>query len=297
MTLPNFLVIGAEKAGTTSLDYYLQQHPEIFMSAIKEPRYFAPEFYTTYFHGPRVGQRSQPMTQADYEALFAGVTTQPLVGETSPQYLYFSACAPRIAQCLPEVKLLAVLRNPAERAFSAYAYQQRCGYDLEHSFEAALALEADRIQALWRPVWHYRALGFYFRQLIPYYQLFPRDRIRVFLYDDLQQDAVQFSQSVYAFLGVDPSFIPDIAAKNVSGRPKSRLLHNVLFRDNGIKTWAKRLIPRRAGSALAGFLKRQNLGEKPILSGQTRRELIQAYRSDILQLQDLIERDLSAWLG
>jgi hypothetical protein len=295
--LPNFLVIGAEKAGTTSLDDYLRQHPQIYMSPMKEPRYFAPEFYTVYYHGPRVGSRSTPMTEAQYHALFADLGEQRAVGEVSPQYLYLPDCAERIYQQLPHAKVVIILRDPVDRAFSAYCYQQRCGFEAGVSFEDALALEEQRVRDHWRPVWHYQHLGLYADQVERYLNLFPKEQVRVWLYDQLRADSVGLAQSVYDFLGVDSAFVPDTSVKlNVSGQPKSRWLQNLLYRDNGLKSLAKAVLPKSFGNQLSRQVRQQNLGAKPTLAPATRARLIERYTPDILRLQVLIHQDLSAWL-
>lgn len=297
MTLPNFLVIGAEKSGTTSLDYYLKQHPQIYMSEMKEPRFFAPEFYTTYYHGPRVGKRTTPMSLEEYELLFRAVNGEVAVGEVSPQYLYLESCCQRIADRLPDAKLIVVLRNPVDRAFSAYTYQLTCGYDLENTFEEALAQEPTRVAEQWRPVWYYRSLGLYFEQLSRFFRVFPQQNIQVLLYDDLRQDAIAFAQQVYTFLDVDPNFVPDTTIKNISAPPKSRRLHNLFFRDNPLKDSAKALLPQDLRSGVRDFVKRRNARSKPNLTLETRQMLMDDYRADILQVQTLIGRDLSAWLS
>lgn len=297
MTLPNFIVIGAEKAGTTSLDYYLQQHPEIFMSPTKEPRFFAPEFYTTYYHGPRVGKRVTAMGQDDYKKLFREVSNEIAIGEVSPQYLYLPNCSQRIAAALPDARLIAVLRNPVDRAFSAYTYQQTCGYDLGHSFEEALALETSRVAEQWRPVWHYQSLGFYFEQLTRFFAEFPSEQIHVVLYDDLSQDAIAFAQNVYDFLGVDATFVPDTSVKNPSGSPKNRKIYDLFNRDNSLKNVIKTFMPKTARASLKMLIQQQNVQPKPILEPRIRQSLVEVYREDILKLQDLIHRDLSEWLS
>jgi hypothetical protein len=295
--LPNFLVVGAEKAGTTSLDGYLGQHPQIYMSPMKEPRYFAPEFYTVYDQGPRVGKRSEPMTAAQYHALFVDRGEQLAIGEVSPQYLYLPDCAKRIYQQLPEAKIVMILRDPVDRAFSAYCYQQRCGFDLGISFENALVLEEQRVRDHWRPVWHYQHLGLYADQVERYLKLFPKQQVRVWLYDQLRADSVGLAQSVYDFLGVDAAFVPDTSVKlNVSGQPKNRWLQNLLSQDNGLKSLAKIILPKRFGTKLSRQVRQQNLGAKPTLDPATRARLLERYRPDILRLQALIHQDLSAWL-
>ena len=120
MTLPNFIVIGAAKCGTTSLVHYLAQHPQVFMSAEKEPRFFAPEFFTKYISGPiRKGTIRNEMEVKEYEGLFDDVTTEKAIGEASTEYIFFPETPKRIKKLLPDVKLIAILRNPSDRAFSA----------------------------------------------------------------------------------------------------------------------------------------------------------------------------------
>ncbi|NJN24320.1 MAG: sulfotransferase [Acaryochloridaceae cyanobacterium RL_2_7] len=217
-----------------------------------------------------MGKRTTPMVRSDYEALFDGVAQEAMVGEVSPQYLYLPDCCDRIYQDLPDAKLIAVLRNPAERAFSAYAYQLTCGYDTEHRFEEALDLEPQRVREKWRPVWHYQSLGFYYQQLNRFFQKFPAENIGVFFYDDLSQDAIAFSQSVYAFLGVDASFVPETSVKNVSGQPKNRAMHNLLNRDNPVKSVVKSLVPQGARQSMGKFLKQKIRNLNPHCKGKQR---------------------------
>ena len=148
MTMPNFLIVGAAKAGTSSLYYYLDQHPQVFMSSIKEPRFFAPELYTDYIKDPyRSGakeHRSTPMSLEEYQSLFDAVTDEVAIGEASTEYLYVPKTPERIKQLIPDVRLIMVLRDPAERAFSAFCYQVRDGCE-KLTFEQALAAEETRM--------------------------------------------------------------------------------------------------------------------------------------------------------
>lgn len=296
--MPNFIIIGAGKAGTSSVFYYLEQHPQIYMSSFKEPKFFALEGEPIDFQGPDkdIVNRTSVNSLEAYQNLFQGVSEEIAIGEASPIYLYSPKAPGKIKHYLPEAKLIAILRNPVERAFSSFTHLLREGYE-NLSFEQALAEEENRIQKKWAPLWHYKQKGYYYEQLKRYYDIFDRQQIKIYLYEDLQANSTKLIQNIYSFVGVDNTFIPDLSRKNVSGTPKSRLVHDLFTKDNVLKSLVKPLLPKQLRRNIADTAISQNLGSKPILSSETRDRLCQLYREDILQLQDLIERDLSAWLA
>ncbi len=296
MILPNFLIIGAAKAGTTSLCYYLNQHPEVYISPEKEPRFFTPEFYTTYCNGPlRDKARRTTMSLGEYYSLFSGVTNEIAIGEASTEYIYFPETAKRIKQMLPNIKLIAILRDPAERAFSAFCYQLRDGCELG-SFEQALHDEKRRLLEHWRPGWLYQKVGFYYEQLKPYFDLFDKDQIRVYLYEDLDVAPIATLRDIFRFLGVDEDFVPDLSRKNVSRIPRNQLLNLLIKRNSPFKSLLTSLTPKLVRQKLSKQIKTYNLEAKPTLSPEVRKELVFLYQDDILRCQDLLERDLSTWL-
>ncbi len=303
MTLPNFLLIGAGKAGTTSLYHYLGQHPEVYMSPVKEPKFFAVEGGVPDYRGPgdrEVWERSAATRAvADlegYRALFGGVRDEKAVGEASPVYLCNPEAPGRIRRCMPGARLIAVLRDPAERAYSAYLHQLRDGRETLGLAEA-LAAEEERTKANWAPGWQYAREGFYYRNLVRYYELFGGERIRVYLYEDLRADPSRLVRDVFGFLGVDESFVPDISLRhNVSGVPRSRFLMALLKRPNPIKDALKPLLPEGARKRASASLQNRLVSGAPPLDPAIRRELVELYREDVLALQGLIGRDLSGWL-
>ena len=297
-TMPNFLIIGAGKAGTSSIYHYLKQHPQVYMSPLKEPKFFALEGETLDFQGPDkdIVNRTSVNNLEDYQNLFQEASTEIAIGEASPVYLYDPKAPSKIKTYLPEVKLIAILRNPVERAFSSFTHLLREGFETL-SFEQALAEEENRIQKKWAPLWHYQQKGYYYEQLKRYYSIFKREQIEVYLYDDLRDNSTNLIQSIYKYVGVDDTFIPDLSKKNVSGNPKSRFVHDLFTKDNQIKSLLKPLFPKQLRRNIADTAIEKNLGAKPMLKGETRHQLQQLYREDVLQLQDLIGRDLSAWLG
>lgn len=307
--MPTFLVIGATKGGTTSLYHYLDQHPDVYMShPVKEPKFFAAEENSVVRENGAKGWHlsSSHITKlADYQALFQGSVGERARGEASPQYLYYPAVPQRIRQRLPEVELVAILRDPVERAYSAFLHQTRDGMETHLDFAAALADEPKRIQEGWSPLYHYRAQGFYYEQLRRYYELFPGNKIHVYLYDDLKKDPLGLMQNIYRDIGVDPGFRPSLEVQyNISGVPKNRALHRVHGFLKGsyrspLKEVGKRLLPERFRGALrrrtVQSLEKHNLA-KPALEPAIREALQAAYREDIGNLQGLIDCDLSSWL-
>lgn len=300
MTLPNFLIIGAAKSGTSSLYRYLKQHPEIFMSPVKEPHYFSFDAQSKMTKGPGDPIHKAITDYDQYIQLFAGARDEKAVGEASTSYLYRAEAPGRIHQCLPGVKLIAILRNPAERAFSAYMHVVRDNRETAQDFAAALEMEARRISENWDPIWHFTKVGFYAEQLARYYAQFKREQIRVYLYETLIHDPGAILQDIFNFLGVDPGFSPDMSVRyNVSGKQKSRIVQYIdkifFLSSNPIRWISRRLIPEMWRWKFTTWIRYKNL-QKLEIPEHLRRELIALYKDDILKLQSLIEKDLSAWL-
>lgn len=285
MVLPNFLIIGAQKAGTTSLYHYLKQHPEIYMSPVKEPRFFYSEFYTA--DKLRPCQRKAPLSIEEYRSLFEEVTNETAIGEASTDYLHCATAPEQIKQALPDVKLIAILRNPVERAFSAFCYQTRDGYE---TLDFAEAIEDTQ-----SGLRNYVQLGFYYPQVKRYLDLFERERIKVYLTEDLYRDPNSMLVDVYDFLNVSHEFEPSLEKKNISGIPKSRLLHDIFLKDNLLKSLLKPLFPDRLRKQIQSNVRKANLAQKPTLDPELRQKLTKVYQEDVLKLQDLLDRDLTAW--
>lgn len=293
MTLPNFLVIGAARSGTTSLHHYLRQHPQIFMSLIKEPNFFA------YDRGVdmRWTDRFPIQSMEDYAALFSAVRTERAVGEASTVYLYNSAAAERIKATLSDVRLIVMLRDPVERAFAGYLEVAQRGTERRSFAEAVLDIRKGA-SSLYREKSFYFEKSFYHRHLSAYMDRFGPSRLSVHLYDDYKADPKAVLRSLFRFLGVDDAFLPDMSVKhNVSGLPKNRLVERLL-RPRGITRAIKHRLPARGrraiDDAIAAVHQRNRV--KPAIDPDTRQELIGLYRDDILKLQDLIRRDLTDWL-
>ena len=195
---------------------------------------------------------------------------------------------------MPDARLIVVLRNPVDRAFSCYTHLRREGFETLE-FEEALELEDFRISQNWAHLWHYKSGGYYYQQLLPYFKEFGKDKVKVYLFDDLCNQPESMLKDIFDYLGVDNSFKPDMAKQNVSGLPKIMLLQKLVSRDNPIRNLAKFMLPISLRKNTAKRIREWNL-EKIALDDNIRKFLMFEFKEDILQLQNLIQRDLSAWL-
>jgi hypothetical protein len=299
MTMPNFLIIGAAKSGTTALYEYMKQHPQIYMSPVKEPNFFALEGENLDFQGPGDQQATARWSTTSCEAyrkLFQGVSDQLAIGEASALYLYSPKAPSRVRHYIPKAKLIAILRHPVERAYSAFLMLSRDGREPYTRFDQALQEEDSRIRSKWGHIWHYKSMGFYYTQLCRYFEVFDRNQISIYLYEDLKMNPIGLLQDIFRFIGVDETFIPDMTARpNMSGLPRSPLLFTLLNRRNPIKTVLRPLVPRRLRQRILTYINERNL-IKQALSTEVWKYLIEVYRADIRNLQNLIQRDLSNWL-
>ena len=295
--LPDFLVIGAAKSGTTSLYRYLKSHPEIYLSPIKEPKYFAHPEAPAVFVGPH---RNLPLVWKieDYRRLFEARTTELVAGELSPQYLYHECSPGAIRKLIPKAKLIAILRDPADRAYSHFCHNRRDGIEPLADFAAALAAEDERIAQGWWPTFHYRNRGYYARQLKRYLELFPREQLLTLVYDDMVADCPRVLKRICAFLGVDERHSFDTTQwYNVSwGIPRRRLIRRVLQSAKPAMSLIDAILPARIKESLYHRVSTVLMSPKPGFEPRVRRQLLSEFRPDILELQEIINRDLSAWL-
>ncbi|MEL7351852.1 MAG: sulfotransferase [Cyanobacteria bacterium P01_A01_bin.116] len=300
--MPDFLIIGAPKAGTTSLNNYLSQHPQIFMSPNKEPHFFAFEGAQPKFQGP--GDENawlntkSVVTLSDYQQLFVDAQSDQKCGEASTMYLYLQNSCDRIYHYVPKVKLIAFLRHPAERAYSHYKHMRRDGREWETDFGRAITQESERAEQGWAPAWHYRQVGLYYQQVQQYMRKFGTGQLRIYLYDDLLNNPQQVYRSIFEFIGVEPSFEVDTSARfnTTEVVRKNKQLHNFLMNPSGLKTVLRQVIPAHIRKPLSAKMYRKNASPIEPLSKALRAELTRSFEPDILQLQELIGRDLSHWL-
>jgi len=293
---PNFIIIGAMKAATTSLYTYLKQHPDVFMTHIKEPMFFN-NFKTENNYIVKGRKGSKISTLKEYYALFVNAENEIALGEASPAYIYNKNCATLIKEHLPEVKIIAILRQPVKRAYSNYLHAKRAGREPINSFIDAINSEEERIEKNWSPLYHYKEKGFYFRQLSRYFKEFKKEQIKVILFEDIIDNPQKITKEVFEFLGVDSSFAPNTSKKaNVAGKPK------------GVAGWIvmklrkNNLIPNIEFSKylpefIVSYILKTIYSKPEKIDNKTINNLTNKYyKEDIKQLEKLIERDLSNWL-
>ena len=300
--LPNFLIVGAQKSGTTSLYNYLKQHFEIFMpDKLKEPKFFVAPLFKKINHDQPLWANFMDtiiFEWQDYLKLFENVQKEKAIGESSVTYLYYYETAIiLIKKYLGNTKIIMSLRNPIDRAFSGYLHSRRDNRE-NLSFEDALKEENKRKRQKWIPLYHYISIGFYYNQVKAYLDNF--DQVKICLYDDLKRDTLGLVKGMYEFLEVDTSFTPDVNIRyNVTGIPKSKFIHQFLEESNTLKSVVKPifnvLVPQGKWLKIREKIKIKNL-QKPQMKPETREYLKDLYREDILKLQDLMKRDLSIWL-
>lgn len=306
MKLPNFLILGAAKGGTTSLYAYLSQHPQVFMSVPKEPTFFGNEGTNGLFNGPHDEDRcyhSRVITNlAEYSALFRDVTDQKAIGEGSVYSLYLPNAPEQIKKYVPKAHMFAVLRNPADRAYSAYLHVVRQARE-RLSFTAALEEEPLRIRQNWNPLWHFKAMGFYYEQVKRYYDMFGRSQVHIYLYEDFQKDPLAIMKGVLDILGVDSSsFNPDMSRRyKKSYVPKYPVIEKILHRGKIKLQFAKQGWPKRLRwqarhvEHLIDRMAQPNRLAPPPIPEDVRGSLLSEYHDDILRLGDLLRRDLTHW--
>ena len=296
--MPQFLLIGAARAGTTAIYSYLRQCPDIFMPRLKEPNFFAFEGQTLACRGPGADYINNSVTRlAEYRDLFATSPPGAVLGEASPLYLFADQAAARIRHHAPEARLVVVLRNPVDQAFSHFMYATKQRIEPLTDFVAALAAEDQRMADGWQPLFGYSRFPRYAEQLARYLALFPRDQILIRLYEEFERDPATLMQDILGHIGVTSGFRPDMAVKhNAGGVPKNRIFQDFLMKSNPVTRAIGLVVPQetrlRIRDRLAGF----NLKRDETMPPEARAILLNRLGDQIKALQPMIDRDLSAWL-
>jgi Sulfotransferase family len=311
--LPNFIIAGAPKSGTTSLYHYLRQHPQVYLSPIKEPTFFAAADILSqqdllpvidrrraelrkYLAGDQLRPTHFLITEwSDYVQLFRNVREEIAIGEASVSYLWLPSAAAAIRSKLPEVRLIFVLRDPTERLFSLYLLDR--DRDAHMTFRdwvlKAMNLHGDRRKEVHRYPLPLDG-GLYATQLGRFLDIFPRNQVRIYLYEAYRADARAVLREIMAFLGVDPHHPIDLSHRHnetsvprfpALARLRQRILGNV-----PLIAW----LPAPAGDALRKLSHRKK--DSFVMDPDDRRLVVDYYRDEIRRAEVLIGADLSAWL-
>jgi hypothetical protein len=301
VALPDFFVAGVPKAGTTALHAALARHPALFMSAVKEPKFFMTDGPPPAQGGPGDVKtyREHVWRRADYEALFAPAAAGLLRGESTPFYLYSTDAQRRIRAQIPGAKLIAVLRDPVERAHSNWTHLWSAGLDPVGDFVQACAEEERRIAAGWAEFWHYTALGRYGEQLKHLYELFPRDQVLLFRYRSLIDNPAESLDRICAFLGVPQGLVTEMPRENVTAHPDPTLRHRAVARTLRAGHSITAALPGQRGSAMIDRLERilqQDAAPRRPLTWEQRQVLIPKFEADIALLESITGESFGNWL-
>ena len=302
MALLDFFIIGAPKAGTTALHAALAAHPGLFMSIVKEPKFFLTDGPPpTRGGGPGDVQtyREHIWRRPEYEALFDAAPPGTLRGESTPFYLYRQDAQERIRALIPDAKLIVILRDPVERAHSNWTHLWSAGLDPIGDFVRACAEEGARIAAGWADFWHYTRLGRYGEQLENLFLRFPREQVFLLRYRALINAPAQTLDDICEFLGVHPGIIGHVPKQNVTAQPERSLTHMTVSKLLRGAAAAGRHLPGAAGTALTQPLERflqQNGGSRQPLSWEQRQEVLPYFEDDIHLLERITEAYFGDWL-
>ena len=292
---PTFLVIGAYKSGTTALHHALRSHPDVFVPERKEPDYFAFGDLVPNADAHDPAYAGAVRRAADYHALFAGADAATAVGEVSPAYLASPAAASAIARVVPGVTLLAVLRNPVDRAYADWLMYVRDGRE-SASFRDAIDAQEERARR-GDPTGRYLSTGAYAVQLERYLEVFPREQVHVWTHDEFEHDPDRVLGEMYVAIGVDPARAGprDDVRHNRDALPATR-------RDRMLLTARMRLRPVLAHLPLGGLRRRMSSSldarlVRPDLDAETRALLTERMREEIVALGRLVDLDVTPWLS
>lgn len=313
LKLPNFILAGAGESGTTSLYRYLKQHSQVYMSPLKEPNFFAAADILSLpnFTPLQDGQLSSLLADIgarkcsgsavsitkweDYQRLFQNVGDEVAIGEASVMYLWFPSAAPAIHRTLPRAKLIFLLRDPAERLHTLYARTLRAGPPISFRDWILPAIHAKpdrRLEMQRHPI--PLDCGLYATHLGRFLDLFPREQIRIHLYESYRANAPALLKDIFEFLGVDSAYPIDFSERqNETLVPRAPAVHEWrrrLFGDAKLAGW----MPAPLRSQLRRLYNRPR-GDLT-LAPDDRQLVVDYYRDELLRTQDLIGRDLSAWL-
>jgi sulfotransferase family protein len=301
VALPEFFVAGAPKAGTTALHAALAQHPELYLSPVKEPKFFLTDGPPPTQGGPGDAKtyREHVWRRRDYEDLFAAAPQGALRGESTPFYLYSHDAQRRIRELVPRARLIVVLRDPIERAHSNWTHLWSAGLDPIDDFVRACAAEEQRVAAGWAEFWHYKRLGLYGQQVEHLYSVFPREQVLVFRYRDLVEDPPAILDRICGFLGVSQGVIDHVPRENVTAHPELTRRHRAMSRIMRAGSAVTARLPGHPGKVMLDRLEstlQEGAAPRRPLTWEERQELIPYFEADISLLGDLTGVDYSHWL-
>jgi len=274
--LPNFLIIGAMKSGTTTLYHALKCHPDVFMAELKEPQFFSDE-------------EKIKSSMSWYVSLFKNVTNEKVIGEASTNYTkypLFKRVPESIKKHIPDVKLIYIIRNPIERIYSHFTHNYYIGR-VDNDLNRVIVRNQNYIN-----------ISRYYMQLQRYLEVFDNRQIKVVLLEDLRDEPNRIIKDIYGYLGVDATFsaanMSEKKHQTINKAGRSRAVLNVL-RSLSIYSTVSNRISENMKGRLNSLLRKKI--EPPVkMTDQDREYLIEQLKDDVQSMQTYLGRDLSAWL-
>lgn len=304
IVLPDFLIVGAMRSGTTSLYNYLREHPAIFMPALKEPQFFSYFGQPVSPHPPRI--RRDPWNLEDYLKLFEDAPAGRIIGEASTTYIYmYERAIPAIEAVYGEraqdVRMIGILRNPIDRAWSLYALKKQGGDWPEDFLTIARRFEEEGNRYQY---YNFLASGSYSAQVEAFRRRFPHTKF--FLFEELKRDPERVVRTCLQFIGVEDLSAPTRTETvyNYSGVPRNRIvapIHRFLFGRSRLKEALKVFLPEELRMEAKRRLG-NNISKKIPMPSAAREYLHQRYAKDIERLAELFSNDcqkeiIRSWLG
>ena len=301
---PDFLIVGAPKAGTTALHAALAAHPDVFMSTPKEPKYWlCDDAPPPAWRGPgdRHSQREWIWRRRDYEALFEAAGADQVRGESTPFYLWNRGAHRRIGEALPDARMIAVVRDPIDRAYSNWMHLWSDGLEPVSDFERSLTLQQQRIDAGWAPFWRYLELGRYGEQLAHLRKFVAPDRILVLRYRTIVDEPREAVDLTCRFLGIRTGLVDTIPRDNsrsfVQPGWRPRVLGPLVRTGAALGQFAPPHVWRRASTPLVARPSGPDEAHRPRLAPEVRERLVPRFADDVHLLASLTGESFDDWLG
>ncbi|MGC9332455.1 MAG: sulfotransferase domain-containing protein [Bacteroidales bacterium] len=306
MRKPNLFLVGAPKCGTTAMYTYLSQHPEIYMCPVKEPNFFSEDVFC-------FNSREQ-RSEADYLSLFQGVKDEKYIGEASSWYLYSQKAALKIKAFSPDGKIIIMLRNPVDMIYSLHSQLVYGGLEHITNFEKALEAESNRRKGLDLPKYSidgltgkrllYREIAQYSNQVKRYFDIFDRNNVHIIIYDDFRDNTVKIYKELLLFLDVSDSFIPEFKIYNtnktrrIKGNSLQRIRNHPLIVEivQSIFPYSLRSKLYRYIASLYSKINTVHT-ERIEINSRLRQSLQKEFSQDVRELSELLNRDLTYWIG
>jgi hypothetical protein len=301
--LPQFFLAGAPKAGTTALHAALATHPGLYLSPVKEPKFYLtggapPDRAHQRGPGDAHSAREWVWRREEYLRLFDAAPPGAVRGESTPFYLADRCALARLAADVPAARVVVVVRDPVDRAWSNWVHLRADGLEPEPSFPAAVAREPERIAAGWAPFWHYRRLGRYGEQLRDLYEVLPREQVLVLRYRQLVEAPQETLDRVSTFLGVSSGVAHAVPSENVKpfvpDGPRTRVLGRLVRAGATAGAWFPPQVWRAASRPLVGAI-HAGATPRPRLSPEDRREVLAGLLDDIAVLEEVTGESFADW--